>query len=56
VLRTSTGSAQPVAAAIDAEEWDEVVGTIGGDDTILIVAPDNAVAGKLVGRVKELLA
>jgi transcriptional regulator of arginine metabolism len=56
VLRTSTGSAQPVAAAIDAEEWPEIVGTIGGDDTILLVAPDNAVAAELVQKIKELLA
>src|SRR6516162_11943345 len=38
VVKTSPGSAQPVSAAIDAEEWDEVVGTIGGDDTILVIA------------------
>jgi transcriptional regulator of arginine metabolism len=56
VLRTSAGSAQPVAAAIDAEEWDEVVGTVGGDDTILVIAPDNATAAKLVAKIKELLA
>jgi transcriptional regulator of arginine metabolism len=41
VVRTSAGSAQPVAAAIDAEEWPEVLGTIGGDDTILLVAENN---------------
>ncbi len=38
VVKTSPGSAQPVSAAMDAEEWDEVVGTIGGDDTILAIA------------------
>jgi len=54
VIRTSAGSAQPVAAAIDAEEWPEVVGTVGGDDTIFIVAPDNALAERLARRVKEL--
>ena len=40
VVKTSPGSAQPVSAAMDAEEWDEVVGTIGGDDTILAIAPE----------------
>ena len=40
VIKTSAGSAQPVSAAIDAEEWEEVMGTIGGDDTILAIAPD----------------
>jgi transcriptional regulator of arginine metabolism len=56
VVRTSAGSAQPVAAAIDAEEWPEVLGTIGGDDTILLVAADNKQSAKLVLRLKELLA
>jgi transcriptional regulator of arginine metabolism len=56
VVKTSAGSAQPVAAAIDAEEWPEVVGTVGGDDTILIIAPDNKTATKLVDRIKELIA
>lgn len=56
VVKTSAGSAQPVAAAIDAEEWPEVVGTVGGDDTILIIAPETRTADKLVARVKELIA
>lgn len=56
VLKTIAGSAQPVAAALDAEDWPEVVGTVGGDDTIIMVASDNKVADKLVGRIKELLA
>ncbi|MGK7311297.1 MAG: arginine repressor [Candidatus Longimicrobiales bacterium M2_2A_002] len=37
VVRTLTGGAQPLAVAIDREEWDEVLGTIAGDDTILII-------------------
>jgi transcriptional regulator of arginine metabolism len=55
VLDTSAGSAQPVAAALDAEEWPEVVGTVGGDDTIFIVAPDNTQAAKLVARLKGMI-
>ena len=53
VVKTSAGSAQPVSAAIDAEEWEEVVGTIGGDDTILVIAPDNLTAEKLTGRIRS---
>ena len=34
---TMTGGAQPVAAAIDSEAWPDVLGTIAGDDTILLV-------------------
>ena len=54
VIKTSAGSAQPVSAAIDAEEWEEVVGTIGGDDTILAIAPDAKAAERLALRLKKL--
>lgn len=56
VVRTSAGSAQGVAAALDAESWPEVVGTVGGDDTILIVSPDAKHAALLVRRIREILA
>jgi transcriptional regulator of arginine metabolism len=49
------GSAQPVAAALDETDWTEVVGTIAGDDTILIVCPDKDEARKLAGRIEEML-
>ncbi len=47
------GSAQPVAAALDEADWPEVVGTIAGDDTILIVCPDKEDARKLAGQIEE---
>jgi len=56
VVKTSPGSAQPVSAAIDAEEWDESVGTIGGDDTILAIASNAKSAGKLAQRIRGYLA
>ncbi len=56
VIRTSAGSAQPVSAAIDAEDWDEVVGTIGGDDTILAVTTDSRAAEKLAQRLRKMMA
>ena len=56
VVKTAVGSAQPVAAALDGESWPEVVGTIAGDDAILIVAENNKGAARLVERVRELLA
>src|SRR5262245_14397126 len=53
VLRTSPGNANALAAALDREEWPEVVGTIAGDDTILVIAPDaqtsEAIREKLLG-------
>ena len=56
VIKTSAGSAQPVSAAIDAEDWDEVVGTIGGDDTILTITTDSRAAEKLAQRLRKLMA
>ncbi len=47
VLRTSPGNANALAVALDKEDWPEVVGTIAGDDTILVVAPDSSAAEKL---------
>ncbi|HZE27817.1 MAG TPA: arginine repressor [Terriglobales bacterium] len=55
VLKTSVGSAQPVAAALDSEDWPEVVGTIAGDDTILVISPDNKTAQQLVRRIHGML-
>ena len=55
VIKTIVGSAQPVAAALDEQEWQEVVGTIAGDDTILIVCPDKDDAKKLAARIEEML-
>ena len=56
VLKTSVGSAPPVAAAIDAEDWPEVVGTLAGDDTILVISPDNKTALQLSRRMQGMLA
>src|SRR5689334_3287081 len=55
VIKTIVGSAQPVAAALDEADWTEVVGTIAGDDTILIVCPDKDAARTLAGRIEEML-
>jgi transcriptional regulator of arginine metabolism len=55
VLKTSPGHANSVAVSLDAERWPEVVGTIAGDDTILIVAPDNPTAEALQEKLLGLL-
>jgi len=55
VVKTIVGSAQPVAAAVDEAGWNEIVGTIAGDDTILIVCPDKDEAHKLARRLEEML-
>jgi transcriptional regulator of arginine metabolism len=53
VLKTAPGHANSVAVALDDEEWPEVLGTIAGDDTILVICQDagtaDAVRSKLLG-------
>jgi transcriptional regulator of arginine metabolism len=56
VIKTTVGSAQPVAAALDDEEWPGAVGSVAGDDTILIVCSDKKAATRLAARTQELLA
>ncbi len=55
VLVTTTGSAQPIAAGIDYEDWPEVVGTIAGDDNVLIICPDEKQATALKNRLEGYL-
>jgi len=53
VIRTGVGQAQPLAIAIDRAQLPEAVGTIAGDDTILIIARDARRAGALVRQFEE---
>ena len=53
VVRTGAGQAQPLAIAIDRAQLREVVGTIAGDDTILIIARGGARAAALVRRLER---
>jgi transcriptional regulator of arginine metabolism len=55
VLRTPAGHANSLAAALDHADWPEVTGTIAGDDTILVVAPDAKTAKKLHAKFLEFL-
>jgi transcriptional regulator of arginine metabolism len=55
VLKTSPGNANTVAAALDREQWPEIVGTVAGDDTILIILPDTATANAIRERLLRLL-
>jgi transcriptional regulator of arginine metabolism len=54
VLKTTTGSAQSVAVAIDSAHWPEVVGTISGDDTIFIATAGARELRKLELRLRAL--
>ena len=52
VIRTGVGQAQPLAAAMDRSQLPEAVGTIAGDDTILVIARDARRAAALVKRLE----
>jgi transcriptional regulator of arginine metabolism len=51
VLKTTVGSAQSVAVAIDSARWPEIVGTISGDDTIFIATTGAREQRKLADRL-----
>ena len=55
VLKTSPGHANSVAVALDDGEWPEVVGTLAGDDTILVIAADNATAESVRAKFLAML-
>jgi transcriptional regulator of arginine metabolism len=55
VVCTVIVGAQPVAAALDREEWPEVVGTIAGDDTVLVICSDTRHAGEVAARLRTML-
>jgi transcriptional regulator of arginine metabolism len=54
VLKTTVGSAQSVAVAIDSARWPEVVGTISGDDTIFIATAGAREQRKLGDRLRSI--
>ena len=56
VLKTPPGNANSLAVAIDREDLAEVAGTMAGDDTILVVAPDNAAAARLRAMFLQLVS
>jgi transcriptional regulator of arginine metabolism len=53
VIRTGRGQAQALAEAMDRAQLPEVVGTIGGDDTILVIGRGSRGAASLVKRLKD---
>jgi transcriptional regulator of arginine metabolism len=56
VVRTRTGGAQAVALAIDWEEWPEILGTIAGDDTILVICREDDQVDMVRARLEEIAA
>ncbi|HEX2204064.1 MAG TPA: arginine repressor [Longimicrobium sp.] len=54
VVKTLIGCAQPIAAGIDWEEWPEVVGTVAGDDTVLVIVREAGQRERVARRLEEL--
>lgn len=54
VVKTTPGGAQGIASALDQMKWAEVIGTVAGDDTILVVASDRAAGRKTAQRLKRM--
>jgi len=54
VLRTVPGGAQPIAAALDGEAWPDILGTVGGDDTILIICRSVAARERVMRRIRSM--
>jgi transcriptional regulator of arginine metabolism len=55
VLKTPPSGAQPLAAALDAEKFKEVAGTIAGDDTVLVITPSRKACAAVQKRMEDLL-
>jgi transcriptional regulator of arginine metabolism len=53
VIRTGVGQAQPLAIALDRAHLPESIGTIAGDDTILVIARGSRGAAALVKRLEQ---
>jgi transcriptional regulator of arginine metabolism len=56
VLRTSPGNASPLAVAVDRAELPEVVGTVAGDDTVLVITADVETADRFRKHMLELIS
>jgi transcriptional regulator of arginine metabolism len=55
VIKTLPGSAHPIAAALDRARWQEVAGSIAGDDTVFVACSDRAALQRVRARLAELV-
>ena len=55
VARTRRSGAQPVAEALDRLEWPDVMGTIAGDDTVLLICRSSPGRARVVKRLRAYL-
>ena len=55
VIRTYPGLAQAVASSVDSLNLDSILGSVAGDDTIIIVAVDEQSSAEIAEKFKELI-
>lgn len=55
VLRTANGSAGAVAVAIDQAAWREIIGTVAGEDTLLVITRSEKARERVAGRLRGIL-
>jgi transcriptional regulator of arginine metabolism len=53
VIRTAVGAAQRVALALDSSNWPEMIGNIGGDDTVFVASGSAATQKILIARIER---
>ena len=54
VIKTMSGTAQGVAEAFDNLEWPEVLGTVAGDNTILVIVRSKAQVEEVLSKLHRL--
>lgn len=55
VVKTVTSGAQPVGSALDSAQWSDVLGTLAGDDTVLIICRSTQGRDRIVKRLRNYL-
>ena len=55
VLRTPPGGAQYLASAIDRSDWPDVIGTVAGDDTVILITRDPSGGAHVAGAILRLI-
>ena len=56
VLKTYPGNAHSVAAALDAQDWPGVVGTVAGDDTVFVATSSAREAAQIRKKIRSIVA
>ncbi|MDA8442646.1 MAG: arginine repressor [Peptococcaceae bacterium] len=54
IIRTLPGNAMGLASLIDGSNWPEIIGTVGGDDTILVIVKPKEAVLEVVRRFESL--